>query len=171
MGTRMRAVGIGGKDLAEGHPKLTLAVVWQLMRADVLQFLATLDMNEKDILKWANRRVRGTGSLLQISSFKDLTLRNGVFILQARMCSRSPARRHASHPPAPALAPTHLPPQLLRAIAEECVDAAEILPGGTAEECKLNAKYAISCAHKMGCTVFLVWEARGDRAGGRARCP
>ena len=33
----MRAVGIGGKDLAEGNPKLTLAVVWQLMRADVLQ--------------------------------------------------------------------------------------------------------------------------------------
>ena len=30
-------VGIGGKDIAEGLPKLTLAVVWQLMRADVLQ--------------------------------------------------------------------------------------------------------------------------------------
>ena len=59
-------------------------------------------MDEKDILKWANRRVRGTGSLLQITSFKDLTLRNGVFILQ-----------------------------LLRAVAEECVDAAEILPGSS----------------------------------------
>ena len=48
--------------------------------------------------------------------------------------------------------------QLLRAVAEECVDAEEILPGGTGEECKLNAKYAISCAFKMGCAVFLVWE-------------
>ena len=34
---RMQAVGIGGKDLAEGNPKLTLAIIWQLMRADVLQ--------------------------------------------------------------------------------------------------------------------------------------
>ena len=49
-------VGIGGKDIAEGLPKLTLAVVWQLMRADVLQFLESLGFDEKDILKWANRK-------------------------------------------------------------------------------------------------------------------
>jgi len=35
-------VGIGGKDIAEGLPKLTLAVVWQLMRADVLQVLGDI---------------------------------------------------------------------------------------------------------------------------------
>ena len=47
---------------------------------------------------------------------------------------------------------------MLGAVAPECVRADEVLPGGTARECKLNAKYAISCAHKMGCTVFLTWE-------------
>ena len=26
------------------------------------------------------------------------------------------------------------------------------------QECKLNAKYGISCAQKMGCRVFLAWE-------------
>ena len=66
---------------------------------------------------------------LQIGSFRDPQLRNGVFILQ-----------------------------LLRAVAPECVQADEILPGKNASECKLNAKYAISCAHKMGCRVFCTWE-------------
>ena len=44
------------------------------------------------------------------------------------------------------------------AVAPECVDKAEVNNGLTASECKLNAKYAISCAHKMGCRVFLTWE-------------
>ena len=48
--------------------------------------------------------------------------------------------------------------ELLRAVAPECVDADELLRGETAAECKLNARYAISCAHKMGCKVFTVWE-------------
>ena len=37
----VQVVGIDGKDIAEGTPKLTLAIVWQLMRADVLQAHAT----------------------------------------------------------------------------------------------------------------------------------
>ena len=44
------------------------------------------------------------------------------------------------------------------AIAPECVDAAEVLAGATAQDCKLNAKYAISCAHKCGCRTFTTWE-------------
>ena len=90
---------------------------------------AALDTDEKDILAWANRKVAGAGSPLQISSLRDPSLRSGVFLLT-----------------------------LLRAVAPECVDAAEVLGGTTAEECKLNAKYAISCAHKMGCRVFATWE-------------
>ena len=127
---KMKVVGIGGKDIAEGSIKLTLAVVWQLMRADVMKFLAELDMDEKDIRRWANKKVAEGGfPHLQIGSFRDPQLRNGVFILQ-----------------------------LLRAVAPECVQADEILPGKNASECKLNAKYAISCAHKMGCRVFCTWE-------------
>ena len=40
-------------------------------------------------------------------------------------------------------------------MAPECVEADEIQPGATAQECALNARYAVSCAHKMGCQVFV----------------
>ena len=50
------------------------------------------------------------------------------------------------------------PLQLLQTIAPECVDTRLVLPGGSAGERKSNATYAISCAHKMGCRVFLGWE-------------
>ena len=33
-----------------------------------------------------------------------------------------------------------------------------VTPGVTEEEQKLNAKYAISSARKLGCTLFLLWE-------------
>ena len=64
-----------------------------------------------------------------LSSWKDKTLKTGVALLE-----------------------------LLRAVAPECVDAAEVLRGESAKDCKLNARYAISCAHKMGCKVFTSWE-------------
>ena len=48
--------------------------------------------------------------------------------------------------------------QLLGAVAPDCVVAKEVLSGATERECTLNARYAISCAHKMGCRVFLTWE-------------
>ena len=87
-------VGIGGKDIAEGMPKLTLAIVWQLMRADVLQFLESLGFDEKDIHKWANRKAIEAGRVdLQISGFRDPHLRNGLFlnaVLGAAVISRVP---------------------------------------------------------------------------------
>ena len=39
----------------------------------------------------------------------------------------------------------------------ECVDPALILPGASEEEMQRNAEYAISCAHKAGCAMFLGW--------------
>ena len=47
---------------------------------------------------------------------------------------------------------------LLRAISPESVDASQMLAGSTARERRLNAKYTISSAHKIGCRVFLNWE-------------
>ena len=40
-------MGIDGPDIADGNPKLTLAVIWQLMRASVLAFLSELGMDEQ----------------------------------------------------------------------------------------------------------------------------
>ena len=48
--------------------------------------------------------------------------------------------------------------ELLAAVEPRCVDRELVTPGVTAEEKKLNAKYAISSARKLGCTLFLLWE-------------
>ena len=47
---------------------------------------------------------------------------------------------------------------LLRAVEPRSVDSAQVKEGATAEERMLNAKYAISCARRVGCMVFLLWE-------------
>ena len=111
-----------------------LALAWQLMRAHVTKFLAELDLGESDVLEWAAAQTRrNAGScgapFAEPASFSDKAFRSGVFLLE-----------------------------VLRAVAPECVDASQILAGESEEEAKANATYAISCAHKMGCTVFLVWE-------------
>ena len=141
----LKVVSIGGKAIAEGSPKLTLAIAWQLMREDTTRFLRTLAMDERDILCWANYRVRTGAStaasggapsssadcseVLQVRRFADPALTSGVFMLQ-----------------------------LLTAVGAECVNATAVLPGATPDECEANARYAISCAHKMGCRVFCAWE-------------
>jgi len=117
----MTAVGISGQDIAAGAAKLTLGVVWQLMRADVLRFLSTVQVEESDIRAWANRKAHQQGISVQLTSFRDPALADGVFILHC-----------------------------LHAVAPECVDPQLILPcmGGSEEEARRNAEYAISCAHK-----------------------
>merc|ERR1711967_130690 len=47
---------------------------------------------------------------------------------------------------------------LLKAVAPRSVDVSQVTEGKTAEEKKLNARLAISCARKAGCMVFLLWE-------------
>ena len=42
-------------------------------------------------------------------------------------------------------------------MAPECVDPELILPGGSEEEARRNAEYAISRAQKAGCAMFLGW--------------
>ena len=76
--------GIGGKDIAEGTaPKLTMAILWQLMRAHACQLLAQLGVGEGDIIDWANARVRSeSDSTPAIKGFSDPSLRSGTFILR-----------------------------------------------------------------------------------------
>jgi len=131
---RLPVRGIGGKDIADGNEKLTLAILFQLMRAHVLRLLEQLDAvgerREERILEWANGRISGVpGSTSTIGTFSDPALRSGTFLLR-----------------------------LLHSIAPESVAQDQILEGSTQQERKLNAVYAISCAHKMGCTVFSTWE-------------
>jgi len=125
----LHVIGIGGKDIADGNTTLVLAVVWQLMHRHACRFLADLGMGERDILAWANCTVAREDAALRVNSFSDASLRSGVFILK-----------------------------LARAVAPECVETSEILAGDSREQCELNARYAISCVFKMGCTVFAIWE-------------
>lgn len=55
-------VGIQGKDLYDGNETLTLALVWQLMKAYTLSILTKLadsghPIVEKEIVAWANQKV------------------------------------------------------------------------------------------------------------------
>jgi plastin-3 len=58
-------VGIAGQDISEGNPTLTLALVWQLMRAYTLSILTQLAAKdgsahavvESEIVEWVNKKV------------------------------------------------------------------------------------------------------------------
>lgn len=68
-------VGIAGQDISEGNPTLTLALVWQLMRAYTLSILSQLAQTadgadegksivEKEIVEWSNNKVYERSLLL-----------------------------------------------------------------------------------------------------------
>jgi len=126
-------VGIGGQDIQAGNKKLTLAIVWQAMRYYVLNFLKHMskgkEFNEEDIIRWCNQKVSGSGAPSKMDTFKDKALADCTFIFD-----------------------------LLHACQSQSVDMSLVSGGSTPEEQLRNAQYAISCARKMGATVFLLPE-------------
>ena len=78
---------LAGKDIMDGNKMLTLALVWQLMRAYTLALLSRLNPDgtpivESEILAWANNRLKegGKGDV-EIKSFQDKTLKDAIPIL------------------------------------------------------------------------------------------
>ncbi|CAI0559721.1 unnamed protein product [Linum tenue] len=70
-------VNIAGNDIVQGNKKLILAYLWQLMRYNILQLLKNLrfhshgkEINDADILQWANGRVSSSGGQARMNSFK-----------------------------------------------------------------------------------------------------
>ncbi|CAN1302023.1 FIM2 [Linum perenne] len=70
-------VNIAGNDIVQGNKKLILAYLWQLMRYNILQLLKNLrfhshgkEINDVDILQWANTRVSSSGGQTRMNSFK-----------------------------------------------------------------------------------------------------
>uniref|UniRef100_A0A1I8FLP9 Calponin-homology (CH) domain-containing protein n=1 Tax=Macrostomum lignano TaxID=282301 RepID=A0A1I8FLP9_9PLAT len=53
--------GIGGEDLLEGNVTLTLALVWQLMRAWLAARCSWQRIDERAIIAWANQRLERRG--------------------------------------------------------------------------------------------------------------
>lgn len=83
---RMHIVGIQGADIVDGSKTLTLGLVWQLMRRNIVQTLASLskggrEIVDGDIVKWANETVKKGGKSSVMKSFKDPNIKNAVFFL------------------------------------------------------------------------------------------
>jgi hypothetical protein len=127
-------VGIGGQDINAGNKTLTLAIVWQCMRFYVLNYLKNMskggrDVTEDDIVRWCNDKVKANGKEGKLTSFKDKFLASSIYIFD-----------------------------LLDACQKNSIDFNLVLPGFSDDDKMKNAQYAISCARKMGCAVFLLWE-------------
>ncbi|KAF5908012.1 plastin-3, partial [Clarias magur] len=78
-------VGIGGQDLNDGNPTLTLALVWQLMRRYTLNVLEDLGDGEKAnddiIVNWVNKILADAAKKSKISSFKDKEISSSLPVL------------------------------------------------------------------------------------------
>ncbi|XP_064476848.1 plastin-2-like [Ornithodoros turicata] len=127
-------VGVAGQDISDGNATLTLALVWQLMRAYTLSVLAQLadtghPIIEKEIVDWANGKLRAAGKQTQIKSFQDPCI-----------CDARPVI------------------DLVDAINPGCINYSQVLPGDTQEERLDNAKYAISMARKLGARIYALPE-------------
>lgn len=129
--------GIQGADITDGQRTLTLGLVWQLMRRDIVSTLKGLaqrlgkrDISDSDMIRWANDMAKkGSGKGTQIRSFKDSGLTNAIFLLD-----------------------------VLSGMKSSYVDYELVMPGRNDDECYQNAKLAISIARKMGATIWLVPE-------------
>ena len=129
-------VGIQGADITDGQRTLTLGLVWQLMRKDIVQTLGALaqrlgkrEITDNDMVKWANDMSKKGGRSSSVRSFKDSSLGNGVFLLD-----------------------------VLNGMKSSYVDYDLVFSGKSDEEAYNNAKLAISIARKMGATIWLVPE-------------
>jgi len=129
-------VNVGGIDIVDGNKKVILSIISQMMRRYTLQVLADLatqngmaDITEDQIVQWANDKVMASGKLTKMRSFKDSSLKNSLFLLE-----------------------------LVAAIETRAVSWDLVTVGETKEDQMLNAKYVISCARKVGATVFLTPE-------------
>lgn len=127
-------VGIGGQDLNDGNPTLTLAVVWQLMRRYTLNVLEDLGEGQKAnddiIVNWVNQTLSGAGKSTSIQSFKDKTISSSLAVVD-----------------------------LIDAIQPGCINYDLVKSGNLTEDDKHNnAKYAVSMARRIGARVYALPE-------------
>lgn len=127
-------VGIGGQDLNDGNPTLTLALVWQLMRRYTLNVMEDLGEGQKAtddiIVNWVNGTLSEAGKSTSIQSFKDKTISSSLAVVD-----------------------------LIDAIQPGCINYDLVKTGNLTEEDKHNnAKYAVSMARRIGARVYALPE-------------
>ncbi|KAK9466339.1 calponin homology domain-containing protein [Lipomyces arxii] len=131
---RFSLVGIQGADITDGSRTLTLGLVWQLMRRNIVETLKSLskggrEISDSDILRWANDIVQKGGKGSSVRSLKEKSIGTGIFLLD-----------------------------VLHGIKPGYVDYDLVTSGRTDDEKYLNAKLAISIARKLGALIWLVPE-------------
>ena len=133
---RFSLVGVQGADITDGQKTLTLGLVWQLMRRDIVNTLHALaqrmgkrEMSDNDMIKWSNDMSRKGGKNSSVRSFKDQSIGSGVFLLD-----------------------------VLNGMKTSYVDYDLVTPGKSDDDAYANAKLSISIARKMGATIWLVPE-------------
>merc|ERR1711970_1265608 len=129
-------VGIGGSDIKEGNKTLTLALIWQLMRAYTLSLLSQLNSDgtpivESEIISWANQRLADGGKSISIKGFQDKTNKTALPIIN-----------------------------LIEVMKPGVIDFSIVKQGEkiTGPKCLSNAKYAITMARKIGAPVYALPE-------------
>jgi len=127
-------VGIAGQDISEGNATLTLALIWQLMRAYTLSILSKLadsgnPIIEKEIVQWANKKLSSALKTSNIRSFQDSSIANAKVVID-----------------------------LVDAIKPGSINYELVKEGSNEEEKTDNAKYAISMARKIGARVYALPE-------------
>lgn len=129
-------VGIAGSDIRDGNKTLTLALVWQLMRAYTLSLLSQLNadgtpMVDSDIIAWANNKLEEGGKGCSIKHFQDKSNKTALPII-------------------------HLIDVMKPGVIDySCVVQSEKITG---PECLSNSKYAITMARKIGAPVYALPE-------------
>lgn len=94
-------VGIQGADIVDEQKTLTLGLVWQMMRENIVRTLQSLSeggrpVTDMDMVKWANETAQRGGKQSKMTSFRDPSLRTGVFFLDV-LNGMKPGIVDASH--------------------------------------------------------------------------
>ncbi|VDO55104.1 unnamed protein product [Schistosoma margrebowiei] len=149
-------VGVGGADLHDGKRTMTLALLWQLMRAYTLSLLTQLTeaeiaisgklthsnhgtsypIEEMKIIEWANQKLINSGKFTKISTLSGFT--------------------------DPNLKTSHAVIDLIEAIRPNTVDYNLVLPGnsktmvvGGSQQETLNPGFVLLGTHQQGVPVML----------------
>jgi plastin-1 len=105
------------------------------MRENIIHTLHSLNqrgsgnVTDQDMIRWANDTVARGGKATKMASFRDPSLRSGIFFLD-----------------------------VLNGIKPGIVDYSLVTRGVSEDDAFNNARLAISIARKLGATIFLVPE-------------
>jgi len=72
-----KMIGVGGVDIHDGKKKMTLALVWQMVRKHTLETLG--GTSEEKLVEWANTRVPEG---FKVTSFKDSSIKTSKFLFE-----------------------------------------------------------------------------------------